>query len=150
MDRQTGVRRGGPVFTQTTGASGAWGPFLANPNSGYEFVVRVPGQPVTHIYRSPFPRGSSIIHLRPAQAVSDPNEGSVIVLTRPRGYFGVGDTLLFNGSRPAFSDDPVPNESPLTLRRPFAQASHRARFENETIGLRNWPSGHVAIAEFSY
>jgi pimeloyl-ACP methyl ester carboxylesterase len=150
VDRATGARRGGPVYAKVTGRFGVWGPFRADAGTAYEFEVRVPGQPVTHIYRSPFPRGSFVMHLRPAEAVSNPGDGSVVVLTRPRGYFGVDDTLLFNGARPAVSTDPVPNESATTIRTPFAPASHKARFENELIAVRNWPEGHVTIAEFSY
>lgn len=150
VDPATGARRGDARYRKTTGAGGVWGPFVADPKTSYEFVVKVPGQPITHIYRSPFPRGSNTIHLRPAEVVSDPEQGSVIILTRPRGYFDVDDTLRFDGERPQYSDDPVPNESAVTIRTPFARAAHRARFEDEVIGLRNWPEGHVAIAEFSY
>jgi hypothetical protein len=82
--------------------------------------------------------------------VLNPLDGSVVILTRPRGYFGVDDTVLFDGARPPLSTDPVPNESTATLRVPFAPASHSARFEDEANALRNWPAGHVAIAEFTY
>lgn len=82
--------------------------------------------------------------------MQNPADGSVVILTRPRGYFGVDDTLLFDSARPAISTDPVPNESTATIRVPFAQASHKAQFAGEVIGLRNWPMGHVAIAEFTY
>ena len=150
VNRTTGARLGGPVYTKTTGANGAWGPFRADPHSGYEFEVTVSGQPITHIYRSPFPRGSFVMHLRPAETVLNPLDGSVVILTRPRGYFGPDDTLLFDGARPAISTDPVPNELTATIRVPFAQTSHKARFADEVIGLRNWPQGHVAIAEFTY
>jgi hypothetical protein len=150
VNRETGVRFGGPAYAKTTGATGAWGPFQADPQTAYEFEVRVPGQPITHIYRSRFPRGSFVMHLRPAETVLNPADGSVIILTRPRGYFGVDDTLLFDGARPAISTDPVPNESTATIRVPFAQASHKAQLAVEVIGLRNWPMGHVAIAEFTY
>ena len=150
VNRDTGVRSGAPVFTQITGPGGVWGPLFANPSASYEFVFTVPGQPRTHIYRSPFPRGSNVIHLRPAEAVAKPRDASIVVMTRPRGYFGVDDTVAFDGQRPAFSNDPVPNVSSLTLRPPFADRSHRARFQNEVIAVRNWPAGHIAVAEFSY
>ena len=146
----TGARVGGAVYFKTTGANGAWGPFSADPSTYYEFVVNVPGQPITHIYRSPFPRSSFVQHLRPAETVTNPDDGSVVILSRPRGYFDVDDTLTFDGQRPAISTDPVPNESTATIRVPFAQMSHRARYQGEVIGLRNWPKGHVAIAEFTY
>jgi pimeloyl-ACP methyl ester carboxylesterase len=145
-----GVRIGGAAYTKTTGANGAWGPFSADPSAYYEFVVTVSGQPITHIYRSPFPRGSRVLHLRPAETVSNSDDGSVVILSRPRGYFDVDDTLRFDGARPPVSTDPVPNESTATIRVPFVQKSHTARYANEIIPLRNWPEGHVAIAEFTY
>jgi len=150
VDPATGARKGRAVLKQTTLQGGAWGPFFADPQTHYEFVVKVPGQPITHIYRSPFPRGSNVLHLRPAENVDNPEEGSVIIMTRPRGYFGVDDRVLFDGKRPAYSNDPVPNESSLMLRVPFTPATHRARFERERIAVRNWPAGHVTVAEFSY
>ncbi len=150
VNHATGARTGGAVYVKSTGAAGAWGPFAADPNAYYEFEVTVAGQPVTHIYRSPFPRGSSVIHLRPAETVTNPTDGSVVILSRPRGYFDIDDTLRFDGARPPFSTDPVPNEASVTLRVPFAVKSHVARYQNEVLGLRNWPQGHVAIAEFTY
>jgi pimeloyl-ACP methyl ester carboxylesterase len=150
INQATGARVGGAVYVRTTGANGAWGPFSADPNTYYEFEVRVSGQPVTHIYRSPFPRSSLVQYLRPAETVSNPDDGSVVILSRPRAYFDVDDTLTFDGRRQPFSRDPVPNESTATIRLPFAQTAHRARYQGEAIALRNWPKGHVAIAEFTY
>lgn len=150
INPKTGERLGKAAYVKTTGADGAWGPFNANPDAYYEFVVRVAGQPITHIYRSPFPRGSRVLHLRPAETVTNSSEGSVVILSRPRGYFHVGDTLLFDGSRPAISTDRVPNESTATIRTPFRMTSHTAQYRDEIIPLRNWPEGHVAIAEFTY
>jgi hypothetical protein len=149
INQATGARVGGAVYVRTTGANGAWGPFSADPNTYYEFEVRVSGQPVTHIYRSPFPRSSLVQYLRPAETVSNPDDGSVVILSRPRAYFDVDDTLTFDGRRQPFSRDPVPNESTATIRLPFAQTAHRARYQGEAIALRNWPKGHVAIAEFT-
>jgi hypothetical protein len=150
VNQTTGARVGWAVYTKTTGSNGAWGPFSADPHAYYEFEVTVSGQPITHIYRSPFPRSSLVLHLRPAETVQNPNDGSVVILTRPRGYYDVDDALAFDGKRPPISTDPVPNESTATIRVPFAPKSHRARYQGEVIGLRNWPQGHVAIAEFTY
>ena len=49
----------------TTGADGSWGPMRAEHDAHYEFVLEIFGYPVTHIYRSPFPRSSDLLHLRP-------------------------------------------------------------------------------------
>jgi len=69
------------------------GTFHAKPDAYYEFVIQVPGHAITHIYRSPFPRSSDIVHLRPANlAKGEEAAGSVVVINRPRGYFGHGAT----------------------------------------------------------
>lgn len=149
IDRRSGTRIGAAVYRETTDEDGRWGPFVADADTYYEFLLKVPGKPATHIYRQPFLRGSKFVHLRPAMNVKDPDEGSVVVLSRPAGYFGVEDTLLFDGARPAFSTDKVPNVVAVTVRTPFRKTSHLARFGDETLGLRNWPKGHVAIAEFN-
>jgi len=61
----TGARVGAAAHAKATGADGLWGPFRAKPGAYYEFVIQVPGHAITHIYRSPFPRSSDIVHLRP-------------------------------------------------------------------------------------
>lgn len=149
VDPDTGDRKGRAVRSVTTGADGRWGPFQANSAVSYEFEVTVDGQPVTHIYRAPFQRGSNFVYLRPAEVVERPGDGSVVVLSRPSGYFGIQDTVLFDGERPAFSDDEVPNIVAITVRTPFKKAAHVARFRQQEIALGNWPAGHVAIAEFN-
>lgn len=148
----TGERQDGPVHRRVTGRDGGWGPFEASPTAYYEFVVSVPGQPVTHIYRSPFPRGSSILHLRPARAVKDPELGSVVTISRPRGYFGIGrDTVLLDGKLPPGINEGVPGTSAATLRLPFEpQLPVPSRFNGENLTLRNWPQGHVTIGEFHF
>ena len=68
-----------------------------------EFVVDAPGYATHHIYRSPFPRSSSIVHLRPERlAEADRNAAAVVSFVRPRGYFGLPrDQIVFNGQSPA-------------------------------------------------
>ncbi len=146
----TGERYGSTSHTAITGADGRWGPFNASPNAFYEFEVTVEGQPVTHIYRTPFLRGSDYVYLRPAEAVvRRPGDGDVVILSRPSGYLGVKDIVEFDGERPAFSDDEVPNVVAITVRAAYRQTKHLARFRSQTIFLRSWPRGHVAIAEFN-
>jgi triacylglycerol lipase len=155
VDPRTGVRQGEPAHRKTTGADGAWGPFRASPAAAYEFVVTAPGQPITHVYRSPFPRGSDVIHLRPAILTKDDAAAAaVVVMTRPRGYFGHGrDVFTLGGAVPDGVNDGVPGASVARLR--LAEAAGRsvaARFNDETIVTRTWPMAdrHVAIAEFHY
>lgn len=84
---QNGLRTGEPVYTKAVDASGRWGPFSALSDVPYEFVVSAPGYAKTHIYRSPFPRGSDVVHLA-ADRIADADlpAFSIIQLVRPRGY----------------------------------------------------------------
>ena len=54
-----------PLRTVTVGVDGRWGPLTVDPGSPLEFVVTAAGYAVHHVYRSPFARSSSIVHLRP-------------------------------------------------------------------------------------
>jgi hypothetical protein len=153
VDPKTGVRQGQPAHRKTTGADGQWGPFRASPVAAYELVVAAPGQPITHIYRSPFPRGSDVIHLRPAiLAKDDDSAAAIVVMTRPRGYFGHGrDVFTLDGAVPGGINEGVPGASSGRLR--LSEATPRsvpARFNDETIVTRTWPMAdrHIAIAEF--
>ena len=152
VDGTTGLRHGPAAYHVTTATDGRWGPFKTDPRAYYEFVVTVPGLPVTHIYRSPFPRGSRVVDLRPSLPVADPQAGSVVTMIRPRGYFGVDDKVLLDGRRPAdVNADPVPNVAEATIRVPFRpQRAVRAVFEDERITARTWPQGEVAVAEFHF
>ena len=87
-DATTGARLGNAVHSKTAASSGQWGPFAAKAGVPYEFVVSAPGYSTTHIYRSAFPRSSSIVHLR-AERMADADKAaqSVVTLFRPRGYF---------------------------------------------------------------
>ncbi len=155
VDPRTGARQGEPAHSKTTGADGVWGPFRASPTAAYEFVVSVPGQPITHIYRSPFPRGSDVITLRPAiLAKEDATAAAVVVMTRPRGYFGHRrDVFTLDDAVPGGVNDGVPGASAARLQLPdAAPRSVAARFNDETIVTRTWPIAdrHISIAEFHY
>jgi pimeloyl-ACP methyl ester carboxylesterase len=155
VDAGTGERLGAAARSTTTGADGLWGPFRAKPDAFYEFVIASPGHATTHIYRSPFPRSSEVIHLRPADLAGAEREaGSVAVMSRPRGYFGQGrDTFLLDGKVPPGVNEGVPGVSVgKLLLEAGAPRSVTARFNDERITMRTWPAreGHVAIAEFHY
>ena len=88
---QTGLRVDEPVHEKAVGVDGRWGPFKAQSGVPYEFVISAPGYAKTHIYRSPFPRGSEVVHLKPARiADADLPAFSIIELVRPRGYLDPG------------------------------------------------------------
>lgn len=153
---QTGERLGGAVHAKAAGADGQWGPFNAKPGASYEFVIRAEGFAVTHIYRPPFPRSSNLIHFRPARiADADKDADSVITMTRPRGYFGVGrDTMSLDGVSPPPGLPPgVPGvaASKLKLQDPVVR-SVAAVFNGERIVVRSWPlkENHLVFAEFHY
>ena len=151
----TGARAGTPAHAKVTGADGLWGPFQAKPGAYYEFVVQVPGHAITHIYRSPFPRSSDIVHLRPANlAKGEETAGSVVMINRPRGYFGHGrDTFLLDGKVPSGINQGVPGVSSGKLLLPDGpQRPVPARFNDEQMTLQNWPAkdNHIAIGEFHY
>jgi len=155
VSRDTGERKGAALHARTTGADGLWGPFSARPDAYYEFVIEAPGHAVTHIYRSPFPRSSSVVHLRPMDlAKGDQGAGSVAIMTRPRGYFGHGrDTFLLDGKVPPGINEGVPGVSAgKLLLAPGALRAVQARFNDESITVQNWPAqdGHVVVAEFHY
>jgi hypothetical protein len=150
---QTGARLGGAVHAKTVGTDGQWGPFRAKPDASYEFVIRADGFAVTHIYRSPFPRSSSFVHLRPARiADADKAAGSVITMSRPRGYFGPGrDRMSLDGKNPPGLPPGVPGLASAKLKLDeSAVRAVVAVFNDEKIVVRSWPlkENRVVFAEF--
>jgi pimeloyl-ACP methyl ester carboxylesterase len=150
---QTGERLGAAVHAKTVGADGQWGPFRAKPGVQYEFVVRADGYATSHIYRPAFPRSSSLIHFRPARiADADKGAGSVLTMTRPRGYFGPGrDTMSLDGKEPPGLPPGVPglSTSKLTLKE-TAPRSVAVQFNQQRVVARSWPlaEGRIVFAEF--
>ena len=103
VDPATGARRGPALLRKTIQADGHWGPLVTDPRAALEFVLSAPSLAVAHSYRSPFPRSSSVVHLR-AEAISadDRKAGAVLSFTRPRGYFGLPrDSIVLDGRNPA-------------------------------------------------
>jgi pimeloyl-ACP methyl ester carboxylesterase len=153
VDAKTGERKSAmPVHRKTTGDDGMWGPYIGRSDMNYEFVLRMSAQPVTHTYRSPFLRSSDVIHLRPAQfAKGDEGAGSIVAMSRPRGYFGVGrDKFSLDGKVPPGINDGVPGASLGKLTFDTQPRTVMAVFNNETIPTRTWPAkdNHLVIAEF--
>jgi pimeloyl-ACP methyl ester carboxylesterase len=153
VDPRSGERKTNqPVHRKTTAADGQWGPFIGSADAAYEFVLQMAGQPITHTYRSPFLRSSDVVHLRPEPyAKADEGAAAVVVMSRPRGYFGVGrDKFSLDGKVPPGITDGVPAVS--AARLPFDAGSRTvmAVFNNETIAARTWPAkdNHIAVAEF--
>lgn len=157
VDAATGARRGGPLHSRTIGSDGRWGPFEARGDTSYEFVLAAPGHGSTHIYRSPFPRSSSVVNLRPERlAAADAGTQAVVVFTRPRGYFDAErDTMRFDGQSPPPG---VPAKgsgvSSSRLRLPAAepQRAVSAEFNGERLTGLSWPAAqqHVTVLELTY
>jgi hypothetical protein len=143
------------VHRKAIGADGRWGPFAADGTARYEFVVTAPGYATTHIYRSPFPRSSSIVSIHPERLADvDRTAQASITLTRPRGYFGIGrDRVTLDGaSPPAGITAGVPSVSAAVVK--VADAPVRAivgEFNDERIVGRTWSAAanHVVVLELT-
>jgi hypothetical protein len=153
----SGERIGGAIHTSQTGANGRWGPAKVDPSWYLEIVLASAGSVTTHFYRSPFPRSSDIVHLRAARPLgpADAGTGSVVLMSRPRGYFGLPrDVVLFDGKEPADVKPGVPTDSISTLRLSAAEAGRGvvALFNSERIVARAWPASEnrIAVAELTY
>jgi pimeloyl-ACP methyl ester carboxylesterase len=155
VDPSSGQRLGEAVHRRTTSTDGAWGPFAAKPEAYYEFVISASGYPITHIFRTPFLRSSAYIHLRlrPLEE-REKGTGSVVTLTRPRGYLGHGrDTFLIAGKVPDGVNEGVPGTSEGRRKfEPGSPQSIRVTLNKETLTVLTYPldSGHIVIAEFHY
>ncbi len=147
-DARTGERVGPARWRKTVGADGRWGPFEADGQTPYEFVVSAPGYAVAHIYRSPFPRSSRFVGLRAERALpeADRAAGSVLRFARPRGYFGVPrDRFSFDGISPAPGITPgVAGVADSRIKLPpspsAAPRAVVAEFNGERIVGRSWPA----------
>src|SRR5262249_32403647 len=120
----TGERIGVALHLSCTKADGRWGPVEVDPSWGLEMGVSSPGEPITHYYRSPFPRSSDIVHLRAAKPLgpADAGAGAVVIMARPRGYFGLPrDVVLLDGREPADVKSGVPTDWSATLRLSAAE-----------------------------
>ena len=155
-DPATGDRLGTEVHRKAIGADGLWGPFKADSQARYEFVVTAPGYATTHIYRSPFPRSSTVVNMRAEKILEvDKDAAAVVVMTRPRGYFGVPrDQISLDGKSPPSGLSPgVAGVGSSKLKLPEkASRAVVAIFNEERLVGRTWPVAENAISylEFTY
>jgi pimeloyl-ACP methyl ester carboxylesterase len=155
VDPTSGQRLGEPVHQRTTSENGLWGPFTAKPTAYYEFVITATEYPITHLYRTPFPRSSALLHLRlRLLGDRDKGSGSLVTLTRPRGYLGHGrDTFLIDGKVPPGVNEGVPGTSEAKQRfEPGPLRPIRVELNKESLTVLTYPqeAGHIVIAEFHY
>jgi len=154
IDPGTGQRRGGAVHSQVIAADGLWGPFQAQRETAYEFVVGAAGYATTHIYRSPFPRSSSVVHLRPERIPETDRAGpALVIFTRPRGYFDPArDRMVFDGRNPPPGVLPGAGVSASRIKPDGPQRTVAAEFNGERIVGRTWPTANneVSVLELTY
>jgi pimeloyl-ACP methyl ester carboxylesterase len=154
---ETGERIGERVHQATTSADGRWGPAVVEPTWFLEIVAAIPGSPITHYYRSPFPRSTRVLHLRPGRALgqADQGAGAVVLMTRPRGFFGLPrDIVLLDGKEPKDVTPGVPTDSTTTLRVGAGEIGRPVvgLFNEERIVARAWSAAEnrIVIAELTF
>jgi pimeloyl-ACP methyl ester carboxylesterase len=153
----TGERIGGAVHSSRTAADGRWGPAQVDPSWYLEIVLTAAGSTTTHFYRSPFPRSTDVLNLRAARPLGpdDAGAGAVVIMSRPRGYFGLPrDVVLLDGKEPTDVKPGVPTDSVTTVRLSAAEVGRpvAALFNQERIVVRGWPAAEnrISIAELTY
>ena len=154
---ENGERMGEAIHRHTTGEDGRWGPVTVAPDWSLEIVVAAPGHPVTHSYRSPFPRSSDVVNLRPAAppAAADRDAGAVVRFNRPRGYFGIPrDVVLLDGKEPSDLPRGVAAGATAVARLPAAEIGRPVAgvFNKERLVARAWPvsEGRISVAELTW
>ena len=128
---------------------GVWGPFATRPDAYHEFVAAAPGQPVRHVFRSPFPRSSPYVGLRLAADAALPDRG-LIVFTRPRGYVATGrDAHLLDGRPVPGVPSGLPTEGSFRVPVAGPERPVPAALNGEALTVRSIP-GALVYAEFHY
>lgn len=159
VDAATGARQGTALHTKTVGADGRWGPFTAKPDQAYEFVVTEPGHAITHVYRSAFPRSSTLVHIRPERiADADRDAAALVIFTRPRGYFGLPrDRIEFDGAPPPGVPAGVAGVSSSKLKlkdaaaRPLAARFGSGAIDERLVGVvRPLAENRVVVLELTH
>jgi hypothetical protein len=124
-DPASGARLGEALHRRETAADGVWGPVTVQSDWRLEIVLAAPGHPIAHYFRSPFPRSTAVLHLRPPAplAEADRAAGCLARLTRPRGYFSwPRDVVLLDGREIAERRDGVASLAVAHLRLPAERA----------------------------
>ncbi len=154
IDPITGERRGSAVHSQMVGANGQWGPLTIPADTRLEFVVTAPGYATTHIYRSPFPRSSSIVDLRPRRiADGDKNAPAIVTMHRPRGYLDPArDKMAIDGQSPPPGAVLGAGVDSSTIKPTGLPRAVVAEFNGERVVGRSWPASQnrISILEITY
>lgn len=152
----TGERQGAAIHERVTGADGRWGPVVVGPDDALEFELAVDGAPITHTYRSAFPRSSGVVHLRPFRPLTEQQRqaGAIVQMSRPRGYFGIPrDVVLIDGEVPRDVTPGVPTDSTATRAVPAGEVGRAVAgvFNEERVVGRAWPvaENRVTVLEIT-
>jgi len=160
VEPATGGRLGPANYQVTVGDNGHWGPFHTNSRTYLEFVITAPGHAITHIYRTPFPRSSDLIHLRAERPLKPEGRPAVLInLSRPRGYFGLPrDEIILDGKNPpAGIPQGVAGVSTARLEltegagRPVSASFHSGTIREQLAGVA-WPAAEnrIVVLELHY
>ena len=127
------------------------------PDWNLEIVVAAPDHPITHSYRNPFPRSSSVVNLRPATppTAADRGAAALVRFTRPRGYFGIPrDVVVLDGAEPADLPRGVPAGATAVARLGEARIGTPVAglFNEERLVARAWPlaENRITVAELTW
>jgi triacylglycerol lipase len=154
IDAVTGERRGAAVYSKAIAEDGAWGPFEAQRDARYEFAVAAPGYATTHFYRSPFPRSSTVVNMRPERVPeADKNAPALAIMNRPRGYLDPGrDKMAFDGQTPPAGAVLGAGVSASRIKPTGLPRAIVAEFNGERVVGRTWPlaENHVSVLELTY
>ena len=155
VDAATGERLGPALHQASVDGTGRWGPMHTDAAQACEFVVSAAGYATTHIYRSPFPRSSELVHLVAQRLpATEPGVLAWVTLSRPRGYFDrERDRLQLDGRQPP---DVPPGTAGVSqaVARVTDQAGRAVvgEFNGERIVGRAWPASgnHVVLLELHH
>jgi triacylglycerol lipase len=154
IDPATGERRGDALYSRAIADDGAWGPFDARQDTRHEFEVTASGYATTHFYRSPFPRSSRYVSMRPERVPdADKNAPSLALMVRPRGYLDPGrDKMAFDGQSPPPGAVLGAGVFISRLKPEGLPRAIVAEFNGERVVGRTWPlkDNHVSVLELTY
>lgn len=156
VDPATGARHGDAQWRKVIGPDGHWGPFTAQPRTAYEFEITAPGYATTHVYRSPFPRSSRFVHLRPERiARTDRDAQALVIFTRPRGYFDAQRDQMSLDGKTQLPGVPPRGAGVASAKLKLDTATPRSvvgEFNGERVVGQSWPAaaGHVTVLELTY
>lgn len=156
-DPATGARMGEALHRRETGADGIWGPVTVDSAWTLEIVLAAPGHSIAHYFRSPFPRSTDVLHLRPPAPLSEADRAAacLVRMTRPRGYYGwPRDVVLLDGREAAERREGVASLAVTTARLPAERAGTpiQGLFNQERVSGRVLPLGEnrVALLEMTW